>query len=48
MPRHSKNNTALGFFTNAERDMLTYGTQQQRVVRIQSSFDPVLTWLIHF
>lgn len=33
MPRHSKNNTALGFFTNAERDMLTYGTQQQRVGR---------------
>ncbi|KAJ3254541.1 hypothetical protein HK103_007095 [Boothiomyces macroporosus] len=33
MTRHSKNNTALGFFTNAERSKLTYGTQSQRLGR---------------
>ena len=26
MPRHSKNNTALGFFTYAEKQKLKYGT----------------------
>ncbi|OAJ37868.1 hypothetical protein BDEG_21840 [Batrachochytrium dendrobatidis JEL423] len=33
MPRHSKNNTALAFFTSAERSKLTYGTQKQRLGR---------------
>ncbi|KAJ3276669.1 hypothetical protein HDV01_004202 [Terramyces sp. JEL0728] len=33
MTRHSKNNTALGFFTNAERSKLKYGTQSQRLGR---------------
>ncbi|KAJ1972714.1 hypothetical protein H4R35_004526 [Dimargaris xerosporica] len=31
MTRHSKNNTALGFFTYAERHMLDYGTKKQRL-----------------
>ncbi|KAJ3117518.1 hypothetical protein HDU96_006447 [Phlyctochytrium bullatum] len=31
MSRHSKNNTALGFFTYAERQKLSYGTQKQRL-----------------
>ncbi|KAJ1988060.1 hypothetical protein H4R33_002590 [Dimargaris cristalligena] len=31
MPRHSKNNTALGFFTYAERRMTNYGTKKQRL-----------------
>ncbi|KAJ1912964.1 hypothetical protein IWQ60_009423 [Tieghemiomyces parasiticus] len=31
MPRHSKNNTALGFFTYAERQMMDYGTKRQRL-----------------
>ncbi|KAL2918233.1 hypothetical protein HK105_202160 [Polyrhizophydium stewartii] len=33
MPRHSKNNTALPFFTSAERSKLDYGTQRQRLGR---------------
>ena len=28
MPRHSKNNTALGFFTYEEKRKLNYGTQK--------------------
>ncbi|KAJ1922029.1 hypothetical protein H4219_000376 [Mycoemilia scoparia] len=31
MPRHSKNNTALGFFTYHERQQLNYGTKKQRL-----------------
>ncbi|KAI8615059.1 hypothetical protein BC830DRAFT_1124311 [Chytriomyces sp. MP71] len=31
MSRHSKNNTSLAFFTNAEREKLTYGTRKQRM-----------------
>ncbi|KAI8828406.1 hypothetical protein BJ741DRAFT_626242 [Chytriomyces cf. hyalinus JEL632] len=33
MSRHSKNNTSLAFFTNAEREKLTYGTRKQRMGR---------------
>jgi nitric oxide synthase-interacting protein len=33
MSRHSKNNTALGFFTYAERQKLNYGTQKLRLGR---------------
>ena len=33
MTRHSKNNTARGYFTYAEKQMLEYGTQRQRVGR---------------
>ncbi|KAI9205795.1 uncharacterized protein BJ171DRAFT_499620 [Polychytrium aggregatum] len=33
MSRHSKNNTALAFFTAAERAELGYGTQKQRLGR---------------
>ncbi|KAJ3034214.1 hypothetical protein HDV00_005261 [Rhizophlyctis rosea] len=33
MSRHSKNNTALAFFTYAEKQKLNYGTQKQRVGR---------------
>lgn len=33
MPRHSKNSTALGFFTHAERSKLQYGIQRQRLGR---------------
>ncbi|KAJ3323207.1 hypothetical protein HDU76_013697 [Blyttiomyces sp. JEL0837] len=29
MSRHSKNNTSLAFFTSAERERLTYGTQKE-------------------
>ncbi|KAI8852256.1 hypothetical protein BC829DRAFT_360647 [Chytridium lagenaria] len=53
MSRHSKNNTALAFFTNAERQKLNYGTQKQRLGRdsmrnfdacflcIQTAIDPL-------
>ncbi|ORX90901.1 hypothetical protein K493DRAFT_379862 [Basidiobolus meristosporus CBS 931.73] len=33
MSRHSKNSTALGFFTYAEKQRLNYGTQKQRLGR---------------
>ncbi|KAI9098103.1 hypothetical protein DFS34DRAFT_97544 [Phlyctochytrium arcticum] len=33
MSRHSKNNTALAFFTHAEKAKLNYGTQKQRMGR---------------
>ncbi|CAG8488599.1 6617_t:CDS:2 [Acaulospora colombiana] len=33
MPRHSKNNTALSFFTYAEGKALEYGTKKQRLGR---------------
>ncbi|CAG8691408.1 1070_t:CDS:2 [Cetraspora pellucida] len=33
MPRHSKNNTALSFFTYAEGKALKYGTKKQRLGR---------------
>nr|CAG8632367.1 9689_t:CDS:10 [Entrophospora candida] len=33
MPRHSKNNTALSFFTYAETKSLEYGTKKQRLGR---------------
>jgi nitric oxide synthase-interacting protein len=33
MPRHSKNNTALGFFTRQEKQQLGYGTQRVRIGR---------------
>jgi nitric oxide synthase-interacting protein len=33
MGRHSKNNNALPFFTHAERQMLDYGTREQRLGR---------------
>ncbi|CAI2173773.1 8093_t:CDS:2 [Funneliformis geosporum] len=33
MPRHSKNNTALSFFTYAEGKALDYGTKKQRLGR---------------
>ncbi|CAG8457413.1 10311_t:CDS:2 [Paraglomus occultum] len=33
MPRHSKNNTALSFFTYAESQALDYGTKKQRLGR---------------
>ncbi|RIB11467.1 hypothetical protein C2G38_2020319 [Gigaspora rosea] len=33
MPRHSKNNTALSFFTYAEGKALNYGTKRQRLGR---------------
>ncbi|CAG8560113.1 10746_t:CDS:2 [Ambispora leptoticha] len=33
MPRHSKNNTALSFFTYAESQALNYGTKKQRLGR---------------
>ncbi|CAG8440124.1 10469_t:CDS:2 [Funneliformis mosseae] len=33
MPRHSKNNTALSFFTYAESKALEYGTKKQRLGR---------------
>ncbi|KND03892.1 uncharacterized protein SPPG_01346 [Spizellomyces punctatus DAOM BR117] len=33
MSRHSKNNTALAFFTQAEKAKLNYGTQKQRLGR---------------
>ncbi|KAI9330960.1 hypothetical protein BDR26DRAFT_938617 [Obelidium mucronatum] len=33
MSRHSKNATSLAFFTNAEREKLTYGTRKQRMGR---------------
>ncbi|KAJ3181826.1 hypothetical protein HDU85_003341 [Gaertneriomyces sp. JEL0708] len=33
MSRHSKNNTALSFFTHAEKQKLNYGTQKQRLGR---------------
>ena len=33
MSRHSKNNTALAFFTSAEKEKLGYGTQKQRIGR---------------
>ncbi|KAJ2995389.1 hypothetical protein HDV02_000836 [Globomyces sp. JEL0801] len=42
MTRHSKNNTALGFFTSAEKDKLkgVYGTKSQRLGRdSQKPFD---------
>jgi len=31
MPRHAKNNTASACFTYAERQMMSYGTQKQRI-----------------
>ena len=33
MTKHSKNNTARGFFTAQERAKLNYGTQRQRLGR---------------
>ena len=33
MSRHSKNNTARGFFTYEERQKLNYGTSKQRIGR---------------
>ncbi|ORY45325.1 hypothetical protein BCR33DRAFT_850162 [Rhizoclosmatium globosum] len=33
MSRHSKNNTSLAYFTNAEREKLEYGTRKQRMGR---------------
>ncbi|KAJ3341337.1 hypothetical protein HDU83_006674 [Entophlyctis luteolus] len=33
MSRHSKNNTSLAWFTNAEREKLTYGTRKAKYLR---------------